>query len=131
MHKIAKTGPKGKKSQNFAFTLQKKSKPARKKYITPVVAVVTSMRYGTLYVSQHTKFTERKTILQLLPHKVDVETEVHLQTTGPQDHKTTQKKNIFAWALPPPSACLPFVVWIIHKTSQKRKLMMEQYCNTE
>ena len=59
---------------------------------TPVVAVVTSMRYGPLYVSQHAKCTERKTILQLLPPKVDVETEVYLQTTGPQDHKTTQKK---------------------------------------
>ena len=40
----------------------------------------------TLYVSQHAKCTERKTILQLLRPKVDVETEVYLQTTGPQDH---------------------------------------------
>ena len=76
----------------------------------------------TLYVSQHAKCTERKTILQLLRPKVDVETEVYLQTTGPQDHKTTQKKNIFALALPPPFACLPFVVWIIHKTSNRFEL---------
>ena len=95
MHKIAKIGPKEQKKAKILHFLCKKSTPARKKYTTPVVAVVTSMRYGTLYVSQHTKFTERKTILQLLRSRVDVETEVYLQTTGPQDRKTTQKKKIF------------------------------------
>ena len=44
-------------------------------------------------------------------------------TSRPQDRKTTRpprRKNRIAWALPPPSACLPFVVWIIHKTNNSR-----------